>query len=189
VPVEHEVKLAFASLEAARQAVIAAGGRLAVSRRLLDDRLFDTTDLALRRAGTALRVRRDRARAVLTWKGPVEPGPVKSREERETGVDDADVLERVIGALGYHEVFRAQKYREEYRIDVALIVIDETPMGVFVEIEADPDRIASLAAALGRTPSDFDLRSYPLLWRQWCEARGLGLRDMVFGGEDRSCRR
>ena len=44
MPVEQEIKLVFADVEAARQAVQTAGGRLVVSRRLLDDTLFDTPD-------------------------------------------------------------------------------------------------------------------------------------------------
>jgi adenylate cyclase class 2 len=177
---EHEVKLAFPDPEAARQAVLAAGGRLVVSRRLLDDRLFDAVDGRLRRTGTALRVRRDGARGVLTWKGPVQPGPVKSREEIETPVDDAQALQRVIEALGYRRIFHGQKYREEYHIDGATMTVDETPMGVFVEIEGAPESIPSLTARLGRTPADYILESYPTLWRRWCESNGLGARDMAF---------
>src|SRR6187200_3554716 len=78
---EQEIKLAFEHIEAARRAVQTAGGRLDISARLLDDQLFDTPDAQLRRAGTGLRIRRDGARTFLTFKGPVQPGPVKSREE------------------------------------------------------------------------------------------------------------
>jgi adenylate cyclase class 2 len=183
LPVEHEVKLRCASVEAARQAVITAGGRLVASRRKLDDRLFDTADDALRRAGTALRVRRDGDRARLTWKGPVVPGPVKSREELETGVDDPEVLEAVVQALGLRRVFRAEKYREDYRLDDAAVVIDETPMGVFVEIEGAPATIEPIAVRLGRSAAEFELRSYPALWRAWCESQGLAPRDMTFGAD------
>jgi adenylate cyclase class 2 len=178
--VEHEVKLVFPDIEAARRAVQTAGGRLVVRRRLLDDRLFDTPDARLRRSGTALRVRRDGDRARLTWKGPVVAGPVKSREEIETGADDAARVEAIVRALGFQPIFRSQKYREEYVLDEAMVTVDETPMGLFVEIEGAPDRIPRVAAALGRAPADFCLDSYPQLWRRWCEAHGLGARDMVF---------
>jgi inorganic triphosphatase YgiF len=68
VALEQEIKLAFESLEAARRAVLTAGGRLVVSRRLLDDRLFDTADERLRRSGSAFRIRRDGDRTLLTFK-------------------------------------------------------------------------------------------------------------------------
>jgi adenylate cyclase class 2 len=180
VALEQEVKLAFANVEAARQAVSAAGGRLVVSRRLLDDRLFDTHDFTLRRAGQALRVRRDGSHAVLTWKGPTRPGQVKTREEIETACTDADSITAVLGALGYVPCFRAQKYREEYAVGRATVTIDEAPFGVFIEIEADPDEIGDVAVRLGRGPSDYELASYATLWRQWCTGRQRPAGDMVF---------
>jgi len=77
---EQEVKLEFDRVEAARRLVHATGARLVVSRRLLDDQLYDTPDDRLRRAGTALRLRRDGPGTRITFKGPAQPGPVKSRE-------------------------------------------------------------------------------------------------------------
>lgn len=180
MPIEHEVKLAFADLASARRAVAMAGAKLRTSRRLLDDALFDRADGALRRARTALRIRRDGERGVLTWKGPVQPGPVKSREEIETAVDDPDALQTVIEALGFRPVFRSQKFREDYGLDALAITIDDTPMGVFVEIEGPPEGIPSVTSRLGLTPADFVLESYATLWRRWCESHGLKMGDMLF---------
>src|SRR5262245_57430716 len=130
--IEQEVKLSFDTIEAARQAVHAAGSRLVVSRRLIDDRLFDTVDSKLGRAGTALRLRRDESRSFLTFKGPVLPGPVKMRDELETLIGDAATIETVLDRLGFRPVFRSQKYREEYVIGVARLAIDEAPFGIFL---------------------------------------------------------
>ena len=177
---EQEVKLAFVSIEAARQAVQTAGGRLVVSRRLILDRLFDTPEFDLRNQGATLRIRRDGARGYLTWKGPLRAGPVKSREELETSVGDADVAEATLLALGFRASFSSEKHREEYALDDALVTIDDTPAGVFVEIEAIPEAIARAAARLGRTPDDYRLESYPSLWRRWCEEHGQPSCDMLF---------
>lgn len=179
--VEQEIKLAYPSPEAARQAIAAAGGRLVHPRRLIEDRLFDDAEDRLRRAGTALRVRQDAARAFLTWKGPVAgDGAIKAREELETAVGDAHVLVTVLRALGYRERFRSQKYREEYALAGAVVTVDETPCGVFAEIEGDSSAIAAVAAALGRGPSEYILASYPSLWFEWCHARGHVPGDMLF---------
>jgi len=181
VALEQEVKLAFDSVEAARQAVTAAGGRLAVAPRLLDDRLFDTADQRLRRLGCAFRIRRDGASTIVTFKGPAAPGPVKSREEIETTIAGPEPIEALFAALEMREWFRGQKYREEYRLDGILVTVDDTPIGVFVEIEAPPEQIAKIAARLGRTPADYGLESYPKLYFDWCEARGIKSNEMVFG--------
>jgi len=179
--VEQEVKLSFPDAEAARAAVRAAGAALAVPRRLLDDRLYDSPDARLRQTGRALRVRRDAERTgFLTFKGPVQPGPVKAREELETTVGDPRLVERVLGHLGYQEMFRSQKYREEYDLPDAHIAVDEAPVGVFVEIEATPAEIERVTRLFGKTPADYVLDSYMTLWRRRCDARGLAFGDMVF---------
>jgi adenylate cyclase class 2 len=180
VAIEQEVKLAFVSIEAARQAVETAGGRLVVSRRLISDRLFDTPESHLRNQGATLRIRREEGRGFLTWKGAPRGGPVKSREELETSVGDADVMEATLLALGFGVCFSSEKHREEYALDDAVVTVDETPAGVFVEIEAKPEEIARVAARLGRTADDYRLESYPSLWRRWCEEHGRASCDMLF---------
>jgi adenylate cyclase class 2 len=181
--VEHEVKLRFESVAAAREAVVAAGGRGDVARRLLDDELFDTADQRLRGEGRALRLRIDGERALLTVKGPPMPGPVKSREELETFVGDGATARAMLDALGFRPCFRSQKYREEFLVAGARVTVDETPIGVFVEIEAAPDRIPDVARRLGRSPDDFILASYPGLYREWCASRGIPPGSMVFPPE------
>jgi adenylate cyclase class 2 len=185
---EQEVKLEYPEVESARAAIVAAGGRLAVPRRLIDDRLFDTPDGSLRRGGSALRVRADGPGWRLTWKGPVLPGPVKAREELETAVEDGNVLLALLHALGYRQLFRGQKYREEYALGTAVVTVDDTPAGAYVEIEAVPEEIDRVAALLGRTPADYRLESYPTLWRRFCEARGTTERDMIFEADARRSR-
>lgn len=176
---EQEVKLEFDDVEAARRLVQATGARLVVSRRLLDDLLFDTPDQQLRKAGKALRIRRDGTNGILTLKGPVQAGTVKTREETETGVDPA-AAEAVLRGLGFRRWFRSQKYREEYVLGACRVMIDETPIGVFLELEGSPEAIERAAAALGRSPVDYRLESYPRLFSQWCEAAGEKFRDMTF---------
>ncbi len=178
--VEQEVKLVFDTVGAAREAVRSAGGRLAVSRRLLADTLFDTPDRRLRDERVALRVRRDGPNGVLTFKGPVQPGPVKSRDEIETPVGSAELAERILAAAGFRPWFRSEKYREEYELDRVRVMIDEAPIGVFVEIEGDPMDIERAARQMGRTPADYRLESYARLYLSWCEAHGVPPGEMVF---------
>jgi adenylate cyclase class 2 len=177
--IEQEIKLRFDTLEAARVAVITAGGRLTSSRRLIDDRLFDTQQEHLRAGSCALRVRRDGAVTYLTYKGAPMPGAFKTREEIETTAGDAATVEAILESLGFTAKWRAQKFREEYAIDAAKIAIDETPMGTFVEIEGTDADITRIAAALGRMPADYVLSSYARLFNDWCTARGQSPGDML----------
>lgn len=172
--VEREIKLEFPSLEAARVAIGALGLAPLRPRRLQDDALYDTADGTLRARGCALRLRDDGGHAVLTFKGPVEPGPMKVRPEFETGATDGDMLRRILDALGYQIAFRYQKYREEFGDASCVAAIDDTPVGVFVELEGDGDRIASLATRLGFAPAQYLTSSYFRLHQERGPARGLG---------------
>lgn len=178
--IEQEIKLAFDSVEAARQSVTAAGGRLVVARRLIQDQLFDAPDRRLSASDRTCRLRREPGRAILTFKGPTLPGPVKRREETETAVDDADVMTTVLRGLGFEPTFRSEKYREEYALGGLAVTVDETPVGVFVEIEGTPESIEAVTRQLGRTPADYRLESYPRLYAAWCAARGRTPGHMTF---------
>jgi adenylate cyclase class 2 len=173
--IEREVKLAFRSADEARAAVTAAGAPLARPRRLQRDTLFDTTPRSLASQGSALRVRHDGDRWVLTYKGPVQPAAVKVREEHETEVADGIALTRVLEGAGLRPWFRYEKYREEYAWPGATLALDETPIGTFVEIEGTEEAILNATTALGRQPEDYILQSYRALF---LARRGVG--DMVF---------
>ena len=90
------------------------------------------------------------------------------------------MLLRVFGELGLHVWFRYEKYREEFSHEDVIVAIDETPVGVFVEIEGSEHGIADMAIALGRTPDDYIVDSYRALFLQHREQIGLRGSDMVF---------
>jgi adenylate cyclase class 2 len=177
---EREVKLRFDSVEQARQAVLAAGCTPRLGRRLQADALLDSEDELLRRRRCVLRVRVENGKSRVTYKGPVQPSTVKVREEDETLVGDGEVLLKIFGELGLHVWFRYEKYREEFSYDDVIVAIDETPVGVFVEIEGCEQGIETAAAALGRTPADYILDSYRSLFLQLRDSAGLTTSDMVF---------
>ncbi len=177
---EREIKLAFDSPEAARAAVLATGATPLHGRRLQEDCLLDTCNDDLRRRRSALRVRQDGGRSILTFKGPVQAATMKVREELETIVADGTVLMKILGALGFHAWFRYEKYREEFALDDCIIAIDETPVGVFVEIEGGDRGIAQAAELLGRGPRDYVLDSYRGLFVRHCERLGIEATDMLF---------
>jgi adenylate cyclase class 2 len=177
---EREIKLRFPSIEEARAAVVAAGATPLLGRRLQEDSLLDTDDEQLRRRRCVLRVRVECGKSRVTFKGPVQPSAVKVREEVETVVGDGEVLLRVFEELGLHVWFRYEKYREEYAHEDVIVAIDETPVGVFIEIEGGEQGIAAMAEALGRSESDYVLDSYRGLFLKLREELGLSGADMVF---------
>ena len=179
---EREIKLRFDSAEEARATILALGATPLHGRRLQEDALLDTEDEALRRQRSTLRVRCEGGKSLLTFKGPVLAGIVKIREEHETVVADGVVLLGILESLGMHIWFRYEKYREEFEAADVVIAVDETPVGVFVELEGGEAAIHATARALGRTPADYLTDSYRLLFLQHRDAHGLAGHDMVFAG-------
>ena len=149
-------------------------------RRLQEDCLLDTEQDTLYRRRCVLRVRSEGGKSLLTFKGPVQPGPMKVREEHETVVADGDTLLQILQELGLHVWFRYEKYREEYSAEDVVIAIDETPVGTFVEIEGGAQHIEQTAAALGKTRQDYITDSYRTLFLQHCAAHGVTSSDMLF---------
>ena len=179
-PLEREIKLRFASAEEARGAIVGLGATPLLGRRLQEDALLDTPGGHFRDKRSALRIRMENGKSRVTFKGPVQPSAMKLREELETVVGDGEVLLRVFQELGLEVWFRYEKYREEFSYEDVIVAIDETPVGIFVEIEGSERGIAAAAAALGRSPSDYILDSYRGLFLQHREALGLNGADMMF---------
>jgi adenylate cyclase, class 2 len=175
-PVEREVKLEVAGAEEARRKLGLLGAGLSRPRHLEDNLLLDDAARSLLARGLLLRLRRTDQGAVLTYKGPRrEDEGVKSRVEIETEVGSADAAQALFDGLGFRPVFRYQKYRETYRWRDVEIVIDETPVGTFLEVEGPAAGIHEAAQALGYGTGDYVLDSYASLFF----ARG-GQGDMVF---------
>jgi adenylate cyclase class 2 len=162
--VEREIKLSFDSAAEAREGVLATGALPFRPRRRQVDTLFDSRDNSLARRSTTLRVRVEDGQSFVTFKGPVQPGVMKTREELETAIGDAAVFVSILGALGFHPGFKYEKYREEFRTPGAILAVDETPVGVFVEIEGEEDAVHALASAMGRAPADYITDSYRTLF-------------------------
>lgn len=180
MPLEREIKLRFATADEARERVLSTGAQPFRPRRRQVDTLFDTDDQTLAQRQSALRVRVEDGQGLLTFKGPVQPSPMKLREEIETVIGDGETMLRCLEALGYSVWFRYQKYREEFALNDVVIAIDETPIGVFVEVEGGEQGILEVTRALGRGTEDFVLDSYRALFMAHRRANGQPDSDMLF---------
>ena len=181
---EREIKLRFGTPADARAAILAAGATPFRARRLQEDSLLDTPDGRLRGRRSLLRIRMECGKSFITFKGPVQPAAVKTREELETVGGDGPLLVRIFEELGFEVWFRYEKYREEFTLEDVIVAIDETPIGVFVEVEGSEQGITDAARALGRGPGDYVVDSYHRLFMEDRRARGLPATDMVFDGSE-----
>ncbi len=172
---EQEVKLCVPDVtEALRRVETLEGVTLERERHFEDNVLFDRGgELAAK--GEILRVRRTPHGARVTFKRP-QPGAerVKTREEIEFDVD-ADAVELLFTRLGFERRFRYQKYRRVFRWRDVEIVVDETPIGCYLEVEGTPTGIDAVVSALGFSDADRVTASYIALHIQ---SGGSG--DLVF---------
>jgi adenylate cyclase class 2 len=108
---------------------------------------------------------------------------VKTRIEIETGVDSASSLQAIFEMLGFRPGFRYEKYRTVWSFADAtrpIVVVDETPIGLYAEIEGEEAAIRELADELGVPASSFIEESYPALWALARRIVPSRPRDMVF---------
>ena len=181
--------------------------------------LYDTGDGQLARQGQMLRLRVERpagsargagrgtksakdrpaSTGVLTFKGPADgaetnnPEPYKVREEHELRISSPEEMPKIFEALGLRPCFRYEKFRMTFSLPGMTqlkLTLDETPIGLFVELEGERGEIDRAAGMLGFARSDYINKSYGALF---VEERGLarptsgkeptsfsGITDMLF---------
>ena len=184
-PREIETKFRVADRPALESRLAALGARPG-PREDETNVLYDEPGGRLRAEGCALRVRTvNERRGLLTFKGPPKvAGGIKSRLEWESEVASPRAVAEILESLGYRPAFRYDKRRTPWTFadpGRPVVVVDETPLGLFAEIEGTDAAVRALAAALGVLESDFIPESYVALW---LEARGKDASlpaDMVFG--------
>jgi len=179
---EIEIKLAIPDAPFGRLLLRQAGFTVARRRVFECNIVFDTARLALRKTRRLLRVRQVAGQTRLTYKGAPLVARHKSREELEMPLDAPDVFVAILDRLGYRPTFRYEKYRTTYHeAGVAgEIVLDETPIGVYLELEGSPRWIDRTARRLGFHQSDYITASYVRLYLDWCRQHRVKPRDMVF---------
>jgi adenylate cyclase class 2 len=128
--------------------------------------IFDDAKGSLRRQGRLLRLRQSGGRWLLTVKGPRLPGLLKRRSEAETPLADGPACRRALELLGYQArmIYRRHRTVFERAGEPGEIAWDETPMGVYLEIEGSAAWVRRTAAALGLDPARAEPRSYPELY-------------------------
>jgi adenylate cyclase class 2 len=179
-PKEVEIKFALDDLRALERKLRALGFRRETPRTREINTLFDLPGAVLRERGELLRLRRYGDAWTLTHKAPGLAGRHKSRVETETAVENGERMHGILTALGFAPSFRYEKFRIEWSDGTGHVVLDETPIGNFGEIEGSPRWIDRTAGALGITPSHYITDSYAQLFADWKKRTGSPAEEMTF---------
>ena len=185
---EIEIKLAVSSAALARRRLRAVGFRLRQRRSFESNAVFDTPERLLARQGFLLRLRTVGRRHWLTFKRPSAASKhFKVKEEFETELLDPAVPHRVFAALGLAPVFLYQKFRAVYTRRGGEAMLDETPIGTFLELEGSRSWIRRAARdLLGARPEQFITQNYASLYADWCRRLGRPVRHMIFSSRRRA---
>lgn len=189
MPKEIEIKFRVTDVRALTRRLRTTGFRLRTRRTLETNTLYDLPGKVLRNRKELLRIRKYGSTWTLTHKSGKEIGRHSSRIELEIKVADGKTLDAIVRALGYAPSFRYEKFRSEWIAgkttqkktgSKGVIVVDETPIGNFCEIEGPPRWIDATAKKLGVAPKDYITKNYATLFAEWKREANSPADEMTF---------
>src|ERR1700733_8112244 len=169
---EIEIKFRVADLRALTRKLRAAGFRIVTKRTHEMNTLYDLPGEVLRGKQQLLRLRQYGSEWKLTYKAKKRTGRHSSREELETVVANGKKVDLILRALKYAPSFRYEKFRAEWTDGKGQVVVDETPIGDFCEIEGTSRWIDATAAKLGVGVGDYITKNYATLFLDWKRKTG-----------------
>lgn len=181
---EIEIKFRVEDMAGLTERIVELGGHLRTARTFESNTLYDTPERTLRGRTEILRIRQYGSKWVLTHKRlPDVPEPdarYKHRVETETEVTDGEALAEVFTHLGFGPVFRYEKFRTEWELTGGHVVVDETPIGVWAELEGEPAWIDHMKADLGVREELTTTLSYGALFAEWKDHTGSEAENLTF---------
>ncbi|HEV2990027.1 MAG TPA: class IV adenylate cyclase [Candidatus Angelobacter sp.] len=177
---EVEIKFKIEDLKTLTRELRGAGFRLVTRRTHEMNTLYDLPGQPLRRKGEVFRLRKYGDLWTVTYKAKGKAGRHKSRKEIETRMEDGRCLADILEAVGFVPSFRYEKFRSEWTDGKGHVVIDETPIGNFGEIEGPAKWIDSIARRLQISTEEYITDSYAVLFLKWKEQAGSPATDMLF---------
>jgi adenylate cyclase, class 2 len=177
---EIEIKFRVADLRALARKLRAAGFRLVTPRTHELNALYDLPGEVLRGRKELLRLRKYGSQWTLTHKARGKIGRHSSRVELETGIADGQKMDLILRALGYSPSFRYEKFRAEWTDGKGHVVVDETPIGNFCEVEGAPRWIDATAKKLGVSQADYITKNYVGLFLEWKARTKSEAEEMTF---------
>jgi adenylate cyclase, class 2 len=180
MPQEVEIKFRIADERALARALKGAGFKQIAASTHEMNALYDLPGQMLRKRGELLRLRKYGEQWVLTHKAKAAAGRYKVRVELETRVESGERTDGILRALGFAPTFRYEKYRAVWSGGPGHVLVDETPIGVFGEIEGPARWIDRTAQALGITSADYITQTYADLFFRWKRQNGSAATEMSF---------
>ena len=185
MPQEVEIKFRVNDPRALTRKLRGAGFRVVTPRTHEMNTLYDLPGELLRARKQLLRLRKYGSVWTLTHKSGAKRGRHSSRVELETRVADGKKMDAILRGLGYAPSFRYEKFRAEWTDGKGQVVVDETPIGNFCEIEGPPRWIDATAKNLGVSQSEYIVKNYATLFAEWKQETHSLAQEMTFEAVNR----
>jgi adenylate cyclase, class 2 len=179
---EVEIKFRVADLRILARKLRDAGFRRETASTREMNTLYDLPGQKLRKRKELLRLRLYGKEWRLTHKSGGKSGRHSRRVELETTVSNGKKMDQILRALGYSPSFRYEKFRAEWSDGKGQVVVDETPIGHFGEIEGPPRWIDGTAKKLDLSRDQYITKNYATLFAEWKRKTGSGAEEMTFRG-------
>lgn len=180
MPNEVEIKFRIENLRALTRALKRAGFKQITRSTHEMNSLYDLPGQKLRKSGELLRLRKYGNTWTLTHKAKGKTARHKTRVELETEIKAGQQMNAILRAIGFEPTFRYEKYRAEWSDGKGHVVLDETPIGNFGEIEGSPRWIDRTARALGISPLDYITDTYAPMFFAWKRRTRSRAEEMTF---------
>jgi len=177
---EIEIKFRVPNERALTRKLRSAGFRLVTKRTHEMNTLYDLPGEVLRNRKELLRLRQYGSKWTLTHKSKGKITTHSSRKELETSVGDGKKMDLILRALGYSPSFRYEKFRAEWTDGQGQVVLDETPIGNFCEIEGPSRWIDAVAIKLAVEKKDYITTNYAGLFLDWKARSNSRASEMTF---------
>lgn len=179
---EIELKFSVADERRLRERVGELGFTLVTERTFEENTLYDSPDRRLRALRQILRLRRYGGRCTVTHKRQAggDDRRYKARIETESQVEDCAAMEEIFAQLGYGPVFKYEKFRTEWETADGHLLLDETPIGVWAELEGPTQWIDTMLERLGVAPENCTTESYGKLFLAWKEQAQSPAENLTF---------
>jgi adenylate cyclase class 2 len=188
---EIELKFPVRDPQALQALLPQLGFHLETPRTFEHNTLYDTANRDLRLRRQVLRIRQYGPLCTVTHKRqpdqqePVDTTRYKIRIETETTVAEPAALAEIFQQLGYVPTFLYEKYRSEWSYPLANnvpahLVIDETPIGTYAELEGPTDWIDQTLVDLNIDPATCLTDSYGKLFLNWKQSTSSPAENLTF---------
>jgi adenylate cyclase class 2 len=186
---EIEIKFRVEDVRALNHRLRHLGFRLVTRRTHEMNTLYDLPGQRLRKRGELLRLRKYGRRWTLTHKAKGKSGRHKTRVENETQVTDGAKMDIILRTLGFAPTFHYEKFRAEWSDGKGHVVVDETPIGNFGEIEGPARWIDQTARHLRVPQGNYITETYSTLFFLWKKLTRSSAREMTYASVTRNAAR